>query len=616
MTNETSPNITAAALAKLASDLRIADTRVFNGASIWHVEPVVLAELHTGELAELAPADLPDVMVRIHDALPALGRSPGTWGALLVRVALELQRVAGVESDIGIVARESAEQDRVIVMIGFDDPCLAEDALHGAARVMRDCLRGDDPEVDELLAGLARRHQETRLDADATALIDAARRRGIPVRRDPDNGAVQLGLGANLRRLPERLTGSADDTLDALYPAGASSVIPVIAVTGTNGKTTTTRLIAHLFRQSGARVGYTTTDGVYFQEELLLAGDLTGPFAANMILSHAAVEVAVLETARGGILRAGLGFEQCDVAVVTNVTSDHLGLKGIETIQQLAEVKAVLPAVVKPSGYAILNADDPLVSAMRERTPGHVAFFSTRTPGESAMADEHVARGGIVARMEREGSEESFVIRAGDRREVLGTAKEVPLTFGGLARFQFGNVLAAAAAAYVQGLRAEQIRDGLLGFVPSARATPGRLNVMETTRGRVIIDYAHNAAAISGLVEFLVASPARRRVALLSAPGDRRDEDLRAIGRLATSLDLVVMKEHEAYRRGRQPGEINAVMTEGLIGAGFPAERARSFVEEHDAVDYVLGIMQPGDIVAIIADDEEAVANQLRPYLV
>ena len=190
-------------------------------------------------------------------------------------------------------------------------------------------------------------------------------------------------------------------TLDALYGPDDATTIPLIAVTGTNGKTTTTRLIAHLFRQAGFTVGYTTTDGVYVQDELLMQGDLTGPFAANLILSHPAVEVAVLETARGGILRAGLGWEQCDVGVVTNVTSDHLGLKGIDTIEQLADVKAVIPAVVKDTGYAVLNADDPLVFAMREHTAGRIVLFSTRPVGECANVEEHLAHGGIVARVER-----------------------------------------------------------------------------------------------------------------------------------------------------------------------------------------------------------------------
>jgi cyanophycin synthetase len=176
-------------------------------------------------------------------------------------------------------------------------------------------------------------------------------------------------------------------------------------------------------------------------------------------------------------------------------------------------------------------------------------------------------------------------------------------------------VLAAAAAGYVQGLSESELRDGLMTFVPSAGRTPGRLNVLETTRGRVMIDYAHNAAAVEGLVDFLAATPANRRIALLSAPGDRRDDDLRQIGRLATRLDYVIPKEHEVYRRGREPGAINALITEGLVEAGFPAERIVSFVEERDAVAYLMDFMRPGDVAVIIADDTAAVTAQIKPYL-
>jgi cyanophycin synthetase len=423
---------------------------------------------------------------------------------------------------------------------------------------------------------------------------------GIRMHTHPDNG------------IPRDVPGA---ILDMLYPPGAPTTIPVLAVTGTNGKTTTTRLIAHLFRSAGRKVGYTTTDGVYFQEHLLLEGDLTGPFAANIVLSHPEVEVAVLETARGGILRSGLGFDQCDVGVVLNVTADHLGLRDIDTVEQLANVKAVVPAVVKPTGHTVLNADDPLVFAMRERTVGTVVLFSTKPAGQSAHVEEHLARGGMVARVERIGDVDQLVIREGERRTVLAPVREVPLTFGGAARFQIGNLLAAAAAAYAQGMPAEAIRDGMLSFVPSAARTPGRLNVLETTHGRVIIDYAHNAAAIAGLLDFVAETPAVHRMALLSVPGDRRDEDLRDIARHAARMDYVIFKEHSAYRRGREPGEVARIMTEALLATGFPADRVAPFADERDAVDHAMGLMRHGGVVAIIADDSAAVLEQLGPYL-
>jgi cyanophycin synthetase len=347
-----------------------------------------------------------------------------------------------------------------------------------------------------------------------------------------------------------------------------------------------------------------------------MEGDLTGPFAANVILSHPQVDVAVLETARGGILRAGLGFEECDVAVVLNVTADHLGMRGIDTLEQLAGVKAVVPSVVRRDGYAVLNADDPLVAAMRERTPGRTAFFSTLPPGTNALVESALAAGGLVARLEGAGETgEELVLRHGTERLLLGRLADVPLAFGGHARFQIGNLLAAALAAFTQHVPLETIRRGLMTFAPSASRTPGRLNVIETARGRVVLDYAHNAAAIAGLLDFVRRMPASRRLALLSVPGDRRDEDLCEIGRLCVGLDLAIFKEHAHYRRGRAAGEATRIMAGGARSAGLPPDRIWSFDDEEDAVAAALDVMRPGDVVVLIADDASAVREQLRPYL-
>lgn len=551
-------------LATHATELRVLDTHTLRGPNVWMLAPTIVADVHVGELAAQSPEAAGDAMHRLLAALPQLREepAPASWGALLVRVTLELQHLAGAPVLAGHVAKGEPGDPRCTVVVGYDDEDLGHDALHTAARVIRDCLRGDDPELVDTIAELSCVYQS----------------------RARDHGV----------RAPS---------------------IPVIAVTGTNGKTTTTRLIAYLVRASGKRVGYTTTDGVYVNDELLLAGDLTGPFAAEQVLSRPDVEVAVLETARGGILRAGLGVDQLDVGVVTNVAGDHLGLGGIETIEQLANVKAVIPSVVKPTGFAVLNADDPLTYAMRERTPGRVVLFSMRPVGASAHVEEHLARGGIVTRVEPSEDGDRFVVREGERHVMLPRVADVPLTFEGRARFQVENVLAAVAAAYAYGLSAPAISDALLHFRPSAAHTPGRLNVVETTRGTVIIDYGHNPAAVANLVEFMLAMPAARRFALLSAPGDRRDDDIREIGRLAARLDVVIPKEHDVYRRGREPGAINALITEGLLDANFPAERTRSFVEEHDAVAHLMTQMQPGDVAVVVADDRDGVMQVLSPYL-
>ena len=431
-----------------------------------------------------------------------------------------------------------------------------------------------------------------------------------------ENGAVIIEVNAapGLRMHTHPSEGEARNVgapiIDMLYPPGTEYTIPVIAITGTNGKTTTTRLIAHLFRQAGKTVGFTTTDGVYLQNRLVMEGDMTGPFSANIVLANPTVEVAVLETARGGILRAGLGFDEADVGVVLNVSADHLGLRGIHTLEQLAEVKSVVAAVVKREGHAVLNADDPLVYAMRERTPADVVLFSTRPPGENERIEDHLARGGIAARIE----DGTFVIRRGRLRIPIAAVKEVPLMLGGAAAFQEQNILAAIATAYVRGVRYDTIHTGLLSFFPSPSMTPGRLNLLRVGEARVLVDYAHNAAAVAGLMQLVRRLPARRRIGVLAAPGDRRDEDIRNVGRLAAGLDRVILKE-DHDRRGRAPGEIAALLTQGLIEGGLPAERIERIDDEAEAVERLLEELGSGDLGFVLVDDVGGVLERIRPHV-
>lgn len=428
-----------------------------------------------------------------------------------------------------------------------------------------------------------------------------------------ENGAViiEVNAGPGIRMHTHPAQGESRNVaapiLDMLYPPGAESTIPVIAVTGTNGKTTTTRLIAHLFRVSENVVGFTTTDGTYLGNRMVIEGDMTGPFSANVILSNPTVDVAVLETARGGILRAGLGFDEVDVGIVLNVSADHLGLRGIHTVEQLADVKSVIPAVVKREGHAILNADDPLVYAMKDKTPGDLVLFSTKPEGQSPEFELHLSRNGIGARIEKD----TFVIRRGRLRIPIAAVRDVPLMVRGAARFQSENILAAILAAYVQGMRYDDIRAGLLAFFPSPSLTPGRLNLMRVGNGRVLVDYAHNPAAIAGLLEFVSALDANRRIGIITAPGDRRDEDLLAVGRLSSCLDHVIVRD-DKYRRGRPPGEISRIIAQGLRDGGLAEEHIDIVHDEEDALERAMSYMSDNDLIFILADDVPRVLEQVR----
>ncbi len=863
-------------------DLRVTRIRALRGPNYWRLAPVIACDIAMGPLEKATSADIPGFISRLNNAIPSLESHKCTRGHrggfierlnegthlphILEHVALELQALVGSDVMFGRVV-PSGDEGVWWLMVGYEEEQVGLQAMRDAIRIVRGCIAGDTLDVDEIVNDLLSLHESSRLGPSTGAIVEEARRRGIPVRRLNNYSLVQLGLGRNLHRIQATLTDSTsaigveiaqdkDDTkrvlehiglpvprgdvartvegaleiaddigypvilkplaanhgrgisgrlddpealcgawdrsashgsrivveqfaegrdhrvlvvdgrvvaaaervpahvigdgwrtitelikvanrdprrgvghtkmltriptdartvdhlalggrtmdtvpadgemvtlaatanlstggtsidrteemhpdnvtacemaagvigldiagidiltpdisvpfrenrsviievnagpgirmhthpaegeprnvaapiVDMLYPPGSEATIPVIAVTGTNGKTTTTRLIAHLFRISENVVGFTTTDGTYLGNRRVIEGDMTGPFSANIILSNPTVDIAVLETARGGILRAGLGFDECDVGIVLNVSADHLGLRGINTVEQLADVKGVVAAVVKREGHAVLNADDPLVYAMRDRTMADIVLFSTKPEGESAEFEQHLARNGIGARIEND----TFVIRRGRLRIPIASVREVPLMLGGGARFQQENILAAIATAYVQGMRYDDIRAGLLSFFPSPSLTPGRLNLMRVGKGRVLVDFAHNPAAIAGLMDFVHNLDAARRIGIITAPGDRRDEDLRAVGRLSSRLDRVIVRE-DKYRRGREPGEISALIIEGLLEGGMADHQFQVIYNETEGLALAIGQMEDNDLVFVLADDVPAVLSQLH----
>jgi len=399
-----------------------------------------------------------------------------------------------------------------------------------------------------------------------------------------------------------------------MFSDGDDGRIPVVAVTGTNGKTTTTRLIAHILRCMGKRVGMTCTDGVYINDRRIDTGDCSGPKSARTILANPVVEAAVLETARGGILREGLGFDLCNAAVVTNIADgDHLGMNGIDTAEQLARVKRVPVEAVGPNGYAVLNADDPLTAAMAEYCPGKVLFFS-RTP-ENPIIAAHRAKGGKAIYvlnncvMASEGSWEARV----------ALLDSVPLTFGGLIGFQVENVMAAAAAAWTLGVPFEMIRSAMESFVNDPQKVPARFNVVQFRGATIVIDYGHNSAALIALCEAFDKMPHERRLIVYTAAGDRRDEDIISQGKIiGDGFDEMVLYEDQC-RRGRADGEVISLMRKGLaLGSRLNSNQLHETRGEMVAIEMALRKMRPGDLVLIQADQvEEAIAfvQQLLPKL-
>lgn len=396
----------------------------------------------------------------------------------------------------------------------------------------------------------------------------------------------------------------AEPVLDMLFPAGSPSRVPILSVTGTNGKTTTTRLLAHIVKQTGRTVGYTTTDGIYIGGYLVEKGDTTGPQSAQTILRDPTVEVAVLETARGGILRSGLGFSQCDVGVVLNVAADHLGIGDIDTVEDLAHLKSVVIESVQPNGYAVLNADDPLVAAMTHRVNAQVAYFSMSPDNEVVRI--HTQQGGLAAIYENG----YLSILKGDWTLRIEQAVNLPLTMGGRAPFMIANALAASVAAFAHGIRIEDIRTALLTFQASVGQTPGRMNLFNLGHFHAMVDYAHNPHSYEAIGGF-VRNWSGQRIGVVGAPGDRRDEDFLVLGDLSARMfDRILVKEDQD-RRGRAAGEVAEFIVQGIESAktGVPYEVV---LDETTALNQALDNAPAGSLVVIFPESVNAAIRLIQ----
>jgi len=392
--------------------------------------------------------------------------------------------------------------------------------------------------------------------------------------------------------IPRNVAGA---VMDMLFPQDKPSRVPILAVTGTNGKTTTTRLLAHIIKQTGKVVGYTTTDGTYIGDFLVEPGDNTGPQSAQLILSDPTVEVAVLESARGGILRSGLAFDASNVGVVLNVAADHLGIGDIDTVDQMAHLKSVIAEAVLPTGYAVLNADDPRVAQMAQRTKANVAFFSMHP--ESELIRNHIQQGGVAAVYENG----YLSILKGDWTHRIERAENIPITLGGKAPFMIANALAACLAAFVQNVSIQQIKVGLNTFRASVSQTPGRMNLFNLGKFHALVDYAHNPASYEALGGFVRNWTTGERIGVVGGPGDRRDEDFITLGKLAAEIfDRVIVKEDDDTR-GRRRGSAAELISEGIEEVK-PDCLYERILDETEAINKALDTAPDNSLVVILPE--------------
>jgi cyanophycin synthetase len=381
--------------------------------------------------------------------------------------------------------------------------------------------------------------------------------------------------------------------IDMLFPEEQPFTIPIVAITGTNGKTTTARLVAHLMGEVGHKVGYSTSNGVYIQDQMVERGDCTGPLSAQFVLKDPTIDFAVLECARGGIVRAGLGFGKCDIGIVTNVADDHLGLDDIHTLEEMAKVKSVVPESVSYEGYAILNADDDLVYGMHRDVDCQIALFSLSE--DNSRIKSHCSEGGVAAIVENG----YITICKGSWKTRVEEVVKVPLTCGGKAEFMIQNILPAVLTAYLRNVKIDCIRRGLRSFVPSPEKTPGRMNLFRFRNFELLLDYAHNTHAFKALGKYLSQVP-KFRVGVISAPGDRRDEDLINMGRLAaTMFDEIIIRQDKDLR-GRTEEEIFGLLKQGIDD--IQAIPVKAISGETDAIRYVIAHARKDSFVVVCGD--------------
>lgn len=429
-----------------------------------------------------------------------------------------------------------------------------------------------------------------------------------------NNGGMVLevnaepGLRMHLSPAKGRSRNVAKPIIEKLFPENENGRIPVTAITGTNGKTTTARLLSHLAALSGYYTGMTTTEGIYINGKIVEQGDCSGPDSSELVLREPEVDYAILECARGGILRAGLGFSNCDIAIVTNVNEDHLGLGDINTLDQLASLKRVVPESVSVNGYSILNADDDKVYAMGEGLDCNIALFSMNS--RNPRVTRHCMMGGLAAYYENG----NIIIKDDDHAYIVIKAADVPLAFGGMAEFNIENILAAVLAAYISNFSISTIKEGLKSFVHNSTTIPGRMNLFDFQDFKFMVDYAHNPSSTKALGEYLAHIEASVKVGVITAVGDRRDQDIINLGKTAGKIFDEIIIKHDKDLRGRTGDEINSLLIKG-ISQYDPNKPVKIISSETEAVKYAIDNARPGAFITAFCAEVQEVLNLVHEMM-
>lgn len=415
------------------------------------------------------------------------------------------------------------------------------------------------------------------------------------------------GLRMHLYPSKGKPVNVAGDIMDMLYPDNTKCTIPIVAVTGTNGKTTTTRLIRHTLIGCGLNVGMTSTSGIYIGNRCIQKGDTTGPISARLVLNNKEIDAAVLETARGGIVRKGLGYDVADVAVLTNITEDHLGIDGVETLEQLAHIKSLVIEAVKPEGYAVLNADDAMTPYLISRLHSKLILFSHSM--SNPLVKKHCRIQGNIALYIRDNY--IWILKDSKRTPLIGL-EDIPITNNGMIECNVENSLAAAAALVGLGISCEDIKAGMSTF--NTNANPGRFNIFDMGKFKVMIDYSHNIAGYSAVIKYLQRTKAKRLVGVIGMPGDRLDSNIRDVGAMcAKNFEKIYIKE-DIDLRGRKPGEVAGLLNQSILESGFRKEDIQVIYSEVQALEKAMLDAQPGDLIILFYEQLDAALQVISKF--
>lgn len=617
--------------------MKIKRIRVLNNPNIYSSQPTLLMQLEIEDSDHDSLSEISDLTGRLKNILPAkradrkmrdIRTAKNELAEIVKNVALGLISLAGF-GDSGGIVRFSGDAGIYEIAVEFQSEQATVFLLQTAVEAVGAALKNESYEIGGKIAEAQSIAAENELNPALRAIVEAAEKRGIPWFINEENSFVQLGYGRNLKLIRagsnldkiEVVSGAdaeihdfpndGDAAVESLYPNGKEAIIPIVAITGTNGKTTVTRLTAHVLRKTNLNIGTTTTDGILFNGEIIERGDTTGPASARTILSNDAVDIAVLETARGGIMRRGLGWDWAEIAVITNITEDHIGQDGIESVADLVNIKSLIAERVIENGTLILNADDAESAALINRsqvlqTKKKIVFFGMSE--DNPVIKNHSENGGVVYFVR----DDWICEKKGAELLQIAETEKIPITMGGTADFQIQNAMAVSAVSRALGLSPEQITAGLYSF-QNAVHNPGRSNFYQVGEGYALIDYGHNPKALDAICKMTSRWHGKTITGIISFPGDRRDDVIEAAGRIAVAgFDRIIVKG-DVNLRGRESGEVAQMLCRLVLEAGNQNE-CKIVLDASQAFDEAIAEISENEVVVFFYEKLAPVLATLEKY--